>query len=353
MCMPRHTPRSFAAKDIHLPKPIPKRRAKQRPDNLIHSSWKESRAFCGPYPQASRRFYKLETLISALEKMLGERDRFLHAELSACLDHTPLNTLSGDLVFEDNNRFVYMLESTSRTRNRAVLRLCVAKNHQECSTFLRKEWEALALLGRRASGQVINVRSAGSIFLPDRYRRKDINREVFAYITDAAPGGPLYVASDTQLGPRGPQPRRFSIADTEALKASLVRLTAACYDARDGTGFDPADLHAECLALRRQPEGTPEVFLLNCPRLRRRLRPEKLLRHLVFGVLTSERHTLPLAPARHEHFFEALAAGASRETARDWCITFLKKTGPVDAINNESLPGRSYLNMLAEYAQAY
>ena len=308
---------------------------------------------CGPYPTPSKRFFKLETLTSALEKMLLERDRFFYAELVSQLGNIPLATVEGDLQYEDHLRLVFAISATNRVRKRAALRLCVAKNHEEHSAALRKEFEALNALHPRAPSRIIKPLRPGNIYLPDRYRRANVNREVFAYFTEAFPGtGPLYVASDTQLGPKGPQPKRFSIADTEALKISIVRLIAACHNESTFDGLDPADLAAEHLAIIKQGKAAPEAFLLHCPRLRRRFRPDKMLLHLVFGALKSDRHALPLTPARPERLLEALTKVVGEDTARQWCAAMLKKAGHMDGNAKEDQPGRAYIDALTDCMHA-
>lgn len=328
-----------------------KRVRSAQPDG-IRTTWKESRLFCGPYPEQHKRFFGLETLTSAVERLLNQHDRFLHAELSAHLGPAPLSTVSGDLLFEDANRLLFAVEAANRARKRVLLHVCVAKNHEECSAALFKEFEALVRVYPRAPQQVLRPLRMGTVFLPDRYRRKHINREVRAYITEPAPGGPLYVASPNQLGPRGPRPVRFSIADTESLKLSLVRLAATCYDVDSGTGLDPADLTANAVTLRKRTDGKPDLFLMHCPRLRRRLRPEQLIHRLLAGAFKSNRHILPLAPVDPERFVESLADGASPPVARAWCRAFLGSVRKAGADQDESLPGRAYLAQLAECAQA-
>ncbi len=332
------------------------RGAAPRPENVMRTVWKESLSFCGPYPVVGKRFFKLETLVNALEKALMERDRFLHAGLQSLLGASHLASLESDLVYEDASRLVFSLSAANRLRKRALLRLVVAKNHEECSVKVRTEFETMQLLHQRVPEFVLAPHRLGNVFLPDRHHRTEVNREVFAYLAEGSALAPLYVASSTQLGPREAKPRRFSAADTEALKASLVRLLTACYDPRSGVGLDPGSLSPEFFTARIARGSRPELLLMHCGRLRKGMRPAMFVRHLLFSTLRTGDIALPAAPAQPALFLKALSDGASAETARAWCRAFFARRGGGGAemrLDPDSPgPGREYLSALEELAMA-
>ncbi len=330
----------------------PRKRRATTPKKEVRCTWAESRTFCGPYPKEYKRFYQLETLKSAVEKALIEQDRFVYAGLQTEVGTAPISSCTWDLVYEDAVRLVFLVQVATQTRKRATLRVVVAKNHQECSAKLLREYEMLTLLHQRAPTRVVAPCHHGVVFLPDRHRRRDMNREVFAYMTKDVPGAaPLYVASNTQLAFHDPRPRRFSKKDTDAIKKAMTTLLVALYDEERHHGLDPAALYPECLAVT-PTQGASTLVLMHCPRLRKHLSATTLLHHILYGVFKTDDAILPLAPAYPEDFFAALCDGASPETARTWCRAFLAKAGAMEAhAHEELLPGRDYLAVLKELTE--
>lgn len=342
---------SFPKKEGNIKKKQARRRnTASAPNALVRATWTESRVFCGPYPETHKRFYKIETLRSAVEKALAERDRFFYAGIQALLGTAPLSSLVCDLVYEDATRLVFLLTAANRARKRGTLRYVVAKNHQECSVRLLREYESLTVLHRHAPEHVIEPWRHGVIFLPDRHRRRDINREIFGYLTKDVPGiAPLYVASQTQFAPHDPQPRRFSEKDSEQLKMAVTAMVAALYDERTGVGVDPVALYPECLGARVTDKNAPTLLLLQCRQLRKRMRTRTLIHNLLFGVLRTGAVVMPLAPARPDHFLEALSGAVTPTVAQEWCLSFLAKADAMEAHTHEELlPGRDYLDTLEE-----
>ena len=306
--------------------------------------------YCGPYPVAYKRFYKLETLENAVAKALQEHDRFLFASIQSLLGGAPLVAVNCDLVYEDALRLVFTVVISNKLRKQAAVRLVMAKNHEECSAQLLAEYEILKTLHQRAPEHVIEPCGHGILYLPDRHHRREVNREVFGYLTKGASGlRPLYVASNTQLAPHDLKPLRYSKKESETLKLAITRLITSLYDERTATGVDPAGLYPECFVAGVGEKGASTPVLMQCKQLRKRLYRHKLIHNLLFSVLKTGTTVFPLAPARPDHFFEALCAVVSKDTAQAWCQAFLAKTGAMNAHEYEELlPGRDYLAALKE-----
>lgn len=308
--------------------------------------------YAGPYPIPGKRFYKMETLSNAVEKCLQEKDRFIWAGLKSAVNESSLASVVCDLVYEDAVRLVFSVTLATPARKNVHLRLVVAKNHEECSAAINKECATLAALHERNPQRVVPVAERGVIYLPDRHMRREINREVSAYMYKSpAALTPLYVASSSQLGPRGAKPLRFSLKETETLRKSIVGLLAGCYDEKSFTGVDPKDLTPECFAVQ-SPGGDDAVLLVQCPRLRKRMPPGQLVQKLIFGTLGTGATRLAIAPTRPADFFQALARTVSPEKARKWCSAFIshQKTHAEDTRPERDidLPGRDYFEILAE-----
>ncbi|MCK5863327.1 MAG: hypothetical protein KAH38_12635 [Candidatus Hydrogenedentes bacterium] len=316
----------------------------------IRVAWKESRSYCGPYSVAYKGFYKLETLQNAVGKALQEHDRFLYSTLQSLLGKVSLGAVTCDLVYEDANRLVFTVMASNKARKQASVRLVMAKNHEECSAQLLAEYEILRELHKRAPEFVIEPCGHGIIYLPDRHHRRDVSREVFGYITKGAPGlRPLYVASNTQLAPHDLKPLRYSKKESEALKKAIIGLVAALYNERTATGVDIAGLYPECFVAGEGEKGAVRIVLMQCGKLRKRLYRRKLIHNLLFGVLKTGTTVFPVAPARPDHFYDALCDVVSKDTAQSWCQEFLSKSNAMRAhVHEELLPGRDYLDVLQE-----
>lgn len=319
------------------------------PGNTIHVAWKESMQFCGPFPVPQKRFYKLETFQNAVKKAVNDRDRFLFSSLQSNLKGAP-GSVKCDLVYEDALRLVFHVTAFRKASKPGNFRLVMAKNHEECSKQLLGEYEVLKLLHQRASQQVVEPCGYGIVYLPDRHHRREVNREVFGYLTkDAAGLAPLYVASATQIAPHNPKPLRYSKKDSESLKLALTRLVASLYDETDATGVDPAGLYPECLAASDNTQQAGQLMLLQCKQLRKRLYRHKLVHNLLFSTFKSGNTVFPIAPARPDHFFQALCEAVSEEKAKIWCQAFLDKSRRLETHEHEALlPGQEYLAVLQD-----
>jgi len=321
--------------------------------SLLTVKWKSSLAYAGPYPSPGKRFFKMETLSNAVEKCLQEKDRFIWAGLKKAVGDASVTSITCDLVYEDAVRLVFSLTAATQSRKNIFLRLVVAKNHEECSAALSRECTVLAGLSERNPDRLVSIIERGFIFLPDRHLRREINREVAAYLCKAPLNlAPLYVASPSQFGPRGSKPLRYSLKETEAIRKSIICVLAGCYDDKTFTGVDPGDLSPECFAMEYPASANASLLLIQCPRLRKRMPAGQLVQKLLLGTLATGKTRLAIAPARPGDFFEALAGVVTEEKARRWCASFLdhQKVRPDNARNDHDteLPGRDYFQVLSE-----
>jgi len=331
------------------------RRANAAPsDTGIRIAWNESLRFCGPHPETYKRFYKLETLKNAVEKAIGEKDRFLFTGIQKRLAGGAPGVIKCTLVYEDANRLVFSVFASNRMKKQAVLRLVIAKNHEECSAQLLAEYETLRELHGRAPHYVIEPFAHGVVYLPDRHHRREVNRELFGYMTAESVGmAPLYVASGTQLAPHDTRPLCYSKKDTDKLKLTIIRLAISLYDDAAATGMDPALLYPECIAAPENGKSADRILLLQCRQIRKRFYRHKLIHNLLFGFLKTGAKVMPLAPVYPGDFLDALCAVVPHETAKAWCSAFLEKHRTMDAHEHEELlPGREYLDVLKELVSA-
>lgn len=332
---------------------IPPRKPAASSGPFLSVKWKNSLVYAGPYPIQTKRFFKMETFSNAVEKCFVERDRFLWAGLKSATGEAPVTSILCDLIYEDAMRLVFSLTAATQSRKNVFLRLVAAKNHEECSAAINRECSVLSALQERCPGRVPGIIERGFIFLPDRHLRREVNREVSAYLYRAPLNlAPLYVASSSQFGPRNPKPLRYSLKESDLIRRSIIRTLAGCYDDKTFTGVDPGDLGPECFAIEHPVAANPSVSLIQCPRLRKRMPPGQLVQKLLFGILGTGNVRLAIAPAKPADFFNELAGAVTEEKARKWCGSFLdhQKTRPENARGDRDveLPGRNYFEVLSE-----
>ncbi len=269
------------------------------------------------------RFYKMETLTNALERQIRQQDRFLLASITHVLGASPPTKLKFDLESESEYVFNFKVGVTNANRKRGVLRMAVAKNDREHSNHTLRDCEVLRLLHNCAPGKTIQVYKDGFIYLPDRYRRKEMGREVHAYVTEWLPEYfDLGVARTGQLCSMDAPHKSFSQKETNFIRRAVIELIALTYDPIDRTHVRILPLLEGGLAVHRVKDGNPKIKLVAAERFSRRVTPQKL----IHGVLTAHweargaRFSL-VCPDPME-FVQALQRAVGKPTAEEWLMAY-------------------------------
>lgn len=317
----------------------------------IKLKWSETLRYAGPYPEKSKQFFRMETLQRALEKKLEEKDYFLYRSFKESLDGKTPDSLAVDLIYENKSRLIFSLLIGSRQGKRAMLYLVMAKNHEEFSAALEQEYAAFQAPGMSGHNGFIPILRQGLIYLPDRHQRRDINRELFAWLF-RLPGEwtPLYVASSTQWGPRGSEVRRFTVQETEKIKCELIRHLAAAYDPDQLEGVTPRQLSSDDLWVKKNKDRSFSLAIVSCRRRDKKLRPGQFIASLLFGSFGAGQNRLPLAPARPENFRDALMKALPADHAAALLAAFFRQRSmhekKLTPELKQLLPGADYLDAL-------
>lgn len=297
-----------------------------------------------PRGRAWRRFYKLETLASAVDKMVRDGDRFLHPVLEQEMGPGRLTQMTFTLADEDALRFIFHVKAANANRKRASLALVVAKNAEEASRRVALEYKHLKILSERIAKDMAAPLRAGAIFMPDRYRRKEQNREIGAYLT-RLPNHcePLAIHRSGQYMSLGDRPHTFSKRETEALRQKMTAIIVAAYHPVKRDGIDTHQLDLSTFQVQRGNKGMPSLKLFNCVHMQTRITPAKMLGFLLGDTWKSGGHESPYAPSEPEDFFDALVGVLGKETAVSWLGQYVRlaKSGKVKG------PDVEYLDALA------
>lgn len=271
-----------------------------------------------------KRFFRLETLAASVEGMVRQKDWFIVPSVQSMLGPSEVTSLAFHLFLETDTTLSFRLDAANARRKRASFMFVAAKNDKECSTAARNEHTNLGLLAARAPDAVARPFRGGTLYLPDRHRREDHNRVVFAYVTQWLPGHePLTLENNLQLGALGARRHTFTIADTEEMKAQMASLIARAYDAKRRDGIAAAHLTPADFLVRRTARGLPKLKLIACRRMAEKLSPAALLHELLSASWEAAGKRMPLAPSHPEALWESLVAALDRDTAAKWMRQYL------------------------------
>ena len=328
-------------------KPKPKRRpaAASAASSEIRFQW------FGVKEEDTRRrgkqFYKLETLASATERLVRTKDRVITASARAAIGPSDLTSMTFELIGERPNAFVFRLHAGNAHRNRHTFNYLAAKSDGKHSEALAAEFERLRAFAQRAPKHFPKMFRSGSVFLPDRIRRRSQGREIAIYLTQAQ--GAMEVLDGNERGQfvlTGTEGRRaLSLRDTEVLKASVMEALAATYDPDTREMMAPPDLAAAELLAHRSPKGTLRLRVCGCHALLQGLAPGRFLESLVLAYSRLGEGKFAFAPEEPTALCEAIASARGKDNARAWLSTY------IDQVDHGRLKchGEDYLEGLREY----
>ena len=326
----------------------PRKRAQQpaaRPGQPLQVKWSRLGPLVDTRGKPFKRFYQLDTLASAIERLLQTSGNFIQRTLSSEFGPDPVIACAFELFREGRNDLVFRLNVTNTKRSRATLALVVAKNHEECSAIAQTQHQHLQLLYERAPQFVVKPLHGGTLFLPDRHRRVTHGRELYAYVTQWLPSYEVLHVNHRLQCTLGVRPAHTCTkAETETVRAQIVSMAAAAYHPRKRHAIDLAAQRPGSLVARRSPTGGVKLKLTACRKLLTLATPARLLDHILGASWNWTSPPFGLVPADPESFFDALGKGAGPQAARQWIGQYF------DHVEAGKLPKRkpAYLEALRQ-----
>lgn len=314
---------------------------------VFTTKWNNMVEFVDHRGKPYRRFYQLETLASAVDKLVRDRDRLIQPAIEKVLGPGKANSMIFTLTSEDEWRLVFTIKVTTANKKKTTLSLVVAKNPEEGSRRVAQEYKHLRLLHERLKEDMTEPLRAGIIFLPDRYRREEHHRELEAYVT-AMPVGyeALGIHRNLQYTAGTTPPHTFSRKETEALKQKMVTLSIKAFNPVTRTGLDTGQLDASTFQVSRTGKSLPRLKLFNCVHMQTRLTSTRVLSFLLTDQWTCRGIECTVAPESPSMFFEGVVNAVGPETARQWLKQYCHqaRAGKVKG------PAPEYVEALAELA---
>jgi hypothetical protein len=326
-------------------KAAPARPAVRRAQDGPRVSWGKFRPMYDYWGNEIKRFYQLETLAGATELYMRSWDRFIVPSVRDVLGGAPLTRLHFELFQEGRFQLIFRLEAVNANRRRATFAFVVAKNHEECSTVAHAEHRHLTTLHERAPGLVVRPYRGGAIFLPDRHRRADVRREVYAYLTQWLDGyDELGIHKNLQFIVNVKPHHLFSAEETERLKVMMIEVIARTYDAADRTCMAMPEIASGDFVVRRGARGALSIRLIACRRIQTRMSPAKLIDQILDAGWDWGGAKLRLMPADPANFLAALTHARGPAEAAAWIRDYAR------AVRARRIPARrpGFLEALEE-----
>lgn len=340
---PRRKPKPRPRSRSH----VAKRRIKRgnlvtKDGNVLYIKFKNTQPRMDSEGKEIKRFFKIETLTNALAKQIRTNDKFVLSSIRQVLGAVTLKNIDAELIQESKYRLTFRLKIQGEHRKQATFGLVVAKNDKECSEIVKKELSLMHILYERVPKCVVEPLKGGTIFLPDRHRRTDHDRDIYAYMTNWISGfHELAVQSNGNLALKSPRLTRMNAAQTQAAKRRMVEIILRTYDpTRRNAMSIPLVPVAEFIAAK-QTKGTPQIKLSACTDMQNRVSPAKMIHRIVSAEWKLGKQVYCLMPADATEFVQALTNALGKEDAIDWLSQYKK------ALKAKRLPELSRLDLYA------
>lgn len=292
-----------------------------------------------------KRGFQLETLGSAIEHRIRTSDRFIVPSIQSVLGPGTLSSLSFELLHEDRRRLIFDLRALNTRGKRGRFSLVVAKNPVAFSEILEGEHRNLALLSALAPDKMLQVYRGGKVFLPDRHRRADMGRELYAFVAQpVANSYPLAVGRNGQFMTLEPKRHTYTRKATEQLKLLIIDGVLRSYDSKKCECIAIADLNVEDIFTQTTRHGKLRIRIISCPKVLSRIDPTRVIKLILGTTWKAGDSSISLAPEDPRALFAQFVAVLGRDMTAD-CFTSLMGGARGQRIRGVS---GAYLEALAE-----
>jgi len=282
----------------------------------IRTRWTELRPFFDYWGAEIPRYYKLETLSSAVDYALQtKKDQFILPSIQRVLGPSPVVSLTFELFQEGRYQLIFRVKALNARRKQGSFALVAAKKAEDYK-LAAKELANLRVLYGRAPDFIVRPFQGGKVYLPDRYGRTEHGREIFAYVTQwLSSYHELGVNENLQFIVNIKARHTFTIAQTEDLKAKMVEIVARTYSPAKRNCADIPEIASGDFVVTMPPK--PRLKLIACRRMLRNMNPVKLLDRVAAAAWPWGESEFFLAPQDPAMLYGAIArAWGSEETRK-------------------------------------
>ncbi len=317
-------PRKPAPKTTNRATSKARKKRPHRSSEGIRTKWIGFRLFRDGSGAPIRRFYNLDTLASATDRLLREKHNFIARAVQGILGPAEIIHLEFELTRENNYRFVFRVEAGNARRKQAQLAFVAAKHHENYSKVLATEHHNLRVLHERAPDHIVKPFAGGRVWLPPGRRKDQPRREVYAYLTQWM-GGFHEIALDAKgrLAVLGQGKKAYSKAQVEVIKKEVALAVLRSYDAETQTAMEIPQIASGDLVVTPPPKAEPRLKITGCRRLLKNATPAKLIHRIARAEWETEDTAFALAPEDPGVLADAVHNALGRETGRMWFQHYL------------------------------
>lgn len=292
-------------------------RSRRPAEEGVKTHWSGFRPFFDFWGNELKRFYKLETLENATDRMLQDNDRFILPSIQEILGPAQLSTLGFELFQEGRYQLIFRIRAANARGKKGSFGFVVAKNSEECSAVARNEHRNLRLLHERAPKHVVRPYRGGTIYLPDRYQRQGHGREIYAYLTQWLPDyDELGVNKNLQCIANVMRVHTFTLDETDAIKGMMCETIFKTYDPTTRTCMALPETASGDFVVHWPRKGPIRVRLIACRKLLNRIDPPRLLAEVMNASWDWAGRRFRIMPEDPELLHQALEKGLGQNAAR-------------------------------------
>ena len=320
------------ARESYGPAPAAPRKGRpqvRRPQHPVSATavrvqWQGFRPLYDFWGKEIKRFYQLETLANATERMLERGgDKFIVPSVQRALGPSRVTSLVFELFQEGKYQLIFRVRASNERHKQAVFGFVAAKKEGEFSKLAGIEHANLCALHLRAPNAIVTPYLGGTIYLPDRLRREGKGREIYAYLTQwLGAYHELGVSKNHQFYINIQNPQNLSIAQTEELKGQMVEIIARTYDPVKRTCMEMPQIASGDFVVTKPTQGDLKLKLIACRNLARNVTPGKLIDLIAGARWDWAGRTFRLAPDHPETLLEGLKRAVGLEIARAWLTQY-------------------------------
>jgi len=336
----------------------PKKKAasgKKRPgrprEDGIRVRWTGFRPMTDAWGRTLPRFYKLDSLASAVDGMIRRQDKFIVPAVKRVMGPSAITQMHFDLVQEGNHEFVFRLKANNEKRKETTFAFVAAKREDDMSKLVRTRHQNLRKLHERAPKHVITPYDGGLIFMP-RYKSKlkdKGGRHVYAYLTEwYGQYQELVVNRKRQFCAGGKTtPKAFSNEQSEMIRGSILEIIARTYDeAKHDCADVPQVGLGDIVVTKPKPGARPNVKLVACRRILTNAKPSKILHRFLASQWDWGGQPLTLAPSAPETVYDALSNALGKRQARLWINDYVHDVAKGKFADPKTFPATALKDLL-------
>ncbi len=266
-----------------------------------------------------KRFYQFDTLVNSFNTYLGGKDKFVIPTVQKILGNSPITSLKFHLFQEGKYQFIFRLKAENQKMKSAYFAFVIAKDGDEYSKIAKAEHQNLIVLHKKCPDFVVKPFSGDYLFFPDRHKRKEFHRKIYAYLTQWLSGfEELGVNKDLQFFTNVPKPHTFSIKETNEIKVKILEIILSLYDEKKKISIALPEIASGDFVIKRSPSGNHRLKLIACRKMIKPISPHELIAKIITTSWQWGNKRFSLVPEEPVDFFSVFQKILGEEKSIVW-----------------------------------